>query len=209
LYEEASNGYWAIISGIITGFLTGIVASFIFLLLISRLKPKIAISPVVARGIKPQNYRIKVINKARRIKFFRDGRVLNVKARLELVTERHLHKPDNFEELDDHPLLSTQKIELRREEIFQLGPLDKKDVNETYAYRFITDEDLLKIWQNPHENTQFIRFTITATDALSNFSTVVIHEFKDKSNTFRRGNFEVGDSFNVYPGELISTPMNA
>lgn len=199
----------SIVIGIVTGFLTGIASSFIFLLLISRLKPKIAISPIIAQGLKPQNYRIKVINQTHRIKFFRDGRALNVKARLELITERHLHKPSNLEELDERPLLSSQTIELRRDELFQLGPLDKKDENESYAYRFITNEDLIAKWTNPGGNKQFIRFTITATDSLSNFSVVCTKEYKDKSKAFLRGNFEVGDSFKVHPGESIPTPVDA
>lgn len=198
----------SILIGIVTGFLTGLATSFIFLFLISQLKPKIAISSVIVQGKGPQSYRIKVINRTRRIKFFRDGRVLNVKAKLELVTERHLHKSNKLqelEELDQNRLFSSRTIKLRKDEIFELGPLDKKDQNERYAYRFITDQDLIAMWTNPEGNRQFIRFTITATDSLSNFSAVLIQEYHNKTDAFRRGNFEIGNTFNVYPGEQIST----
>ena len=200
----------SILIGIVTGFLTGLVTSFIFLSLVSQLKPKIAISPVIAQdkgspSWPSVSYSIKVINRTRCIEFFRDGRVLNVKAKLELVTETNPHKSHNLQELDEHPLLSSRTIELRRDEILQLGPLDKKDRYQGYAYRFRTDQDLIAMWTNPDGNRQFIRFTITATDPWSNFPFLYIQEYHNKKGAFRRGNFESGNTFNVYPGEQIST----
>ena len=188
---------------ILIAIVTGLAASFIFLSLISQLKPKIAISPIIAYK-DTLWYRIKVINRTPHIIFFRDGRVLNVKGRLELVTPKYPHQsnnPQESEELDQHPLFTVRRIDLVRDEIFELGPLDKKDKYERYAYRFITKQNLMAEWkEKPDGNEQFIRFTIIATDALSNFSEVHAQEYHDRAKAFQKGNFEVGNTFEISPG---------
>ncbi len=190
-----------ILWSIVIAILTGVVSSFVFLFLVSRLKPKIDISPIIARG-KTDNdrlcYRIKIINRTRPIRFInRKGNVINVKAKLELVKIGHIHY------LRKNPLLSGDDIELRKDEIFELSPLDEKDEGETYAFRFITEENLEGKWTDT--NTQFLRLRISAIDSLSNFAAVYSQCYRDKSQVFQPGNFEVGDTFEVYQPRHSST----
>src|SRR6266849_656322 len=179
----------SILIGVLTGLGTGIISSFIFLFLVSQLKPKISISDSIAQGksvngITP--YRIKVINRTHPLKFInRRGDVINVKAKLELIKLVHI---------GNDTLHSGQDINLRRPEIPRLSHLDKKDIEEKYAFRFITDEDLKQIWTDT--STQFLRFTISATDSFSNLADVFTQEYK--LSLFKPGNFVNGDTFEIY-----------
>lgn len=105
-----------------------LVAAALFLVMLSKLKPNLEVSKVIAdRG---QNngvarFAIKVINKGRR-------NAINVRAELSLVRVRIV---------PNGSVSNTRRIPLKKDSVFILQKYDKSDQEAHYAFRFTTDED--------------------------------------------------------------------
>ncbi|WP_156786032.1 hypothetical protein [Archaeoglobus veneficus] len=167
---------------IIIGVISSVIASLLFLLFLTRVRPEIEISNQIAKGKSLTTgdtiYRIKVINKTRRP-------IINIKAQLHLVTP--ITVPGGI-------LLKSKEIPLRRSEIMYLEKFDPNDENAEYAFRFVTYENIEEIWKD--DKRSFLRFRICATDSISGFTKVFIKEYHTKS-LIREGEFEFGNSMEI------------
>jgi hypothetical protein len=169
------------IIAIIIGVLSSIVASLIFLLFLSSVKPKIIISEQIAKSKSSKGelvYKIKVINKTRRP-------IMDIRASLHIVT---------LTVIPGGSLRETKEILLKRSEIMGLEKFDKKDKEGNYAFNFLTYEDIENIWDDTHS---YLRFRIYAIDSLSRFGKVFIKDYYTKRNVIKGGEFEAGESLKV------------
>jgi len=169
---------------ILIGVFSSLVASILFLLFISRIRPNIEISSSIANIPVPEahkslEYNIKVINRNKRP-------VINVRAELCLVT---------IKQIPNGSLYVTTDIKLKRNNIFEIAAFNKKAKAAEYAFRFTTFENLDKIWKN--DTKSFIRFRIYATDALTGFGRVFTHDYRVKRLAIKHGEFYSGNSFKI------------
>lgn len=164
------------------GVLSSFVASLIFLLFLTRVRPKIEISDKIAKSVSPTGepiYRIKIINKTRRS-------IINVKAELQLVTPTVT--PGGI-------IQKTKTIPLKRSEIMEISKFDLKDKTAGYAFRFVIYENLEELWKD--ETRSFLRFRVYAVDSLSGFGRVFVKEYHTKRNSIKEGDFEFGNSLEI------------
>jgi hypothetical protein len=144
------------ILAVIIGVLASVIASTIFFLFLSRLKPKIVISDQIAK--KDLNgriaYRIKTINKTR-------SELLNIKARLDLVTPK----------ADIGGMTRTiKKVPLKASEIMTMNKFNLKDKEVRYVFRFTTYEDIESFLQ---DDFSYLRFRIYAVHSFSGFGALI------------------------------------
>jgi hypothetical protein len=167
---------------IILGVLSSLVASIVFLLAISRLRPRVKISESIAKGRSAVNadiYLIKVVNRGPRP-------IINIKARLQLI--RPINVPNGaIEQFVDIPLIGSDPLEL--------VAFSKEDDMESYAYRFSTDDDLDTHWAD--DQYTYLRFTIFATDALSGFGKVFTQKYRLKRIVLKEGDFVKGQELMI------------
>ena len=169
--------------GILTGITASLVASTLFLLAASRLRPKILIAPAVAQEADQNgatSYRFKVVNKGRQ-------EAINIRAELHLVERRGV---------PGGPLRRARRLTLIRSDLFSLGDFDAKDENAEYAYRFRTTDDIDRLWERP---TQYLRLRLIATHPVSSLSRVFHQEFHDKQSSIKPGVFKFGESLEIEP----------
>ena len=149
---------------IITGVVSSIFASFIFILFLRSLRPKIIISPKISKWHTLDGkriYQIKVINKTGRS-------IMNIKAQFFLVVRRA--KPNGT-------TLAKEKIPLYNSEVMDLSKFDRKDKeDDKYAFRFGTFEDIEKLLDTNQKNP-FFRFIIYGTDSFSGFGAVFVQDY--------------------------------
>ena len=168
------------IVAILIGVLSSIVASIIFILFLRRLRPKIIISPEIAKWktIKGERiYQIKVINETGRS-------IINIKAQLFLVT--HRERPGGRTP-------ATEKIPLYKSEVMELSKFDLKDTEDNHAFRFDTETDIEKLWNNEES---FFRFKIYGTDSFSGFGKVFVQDYLKKESIVK-GDFHAGNSLEI------------
>lgn len=170
------------ILAIIIGILSSFLASIIFLLFLTRVRPNIVISDKIAKSISSKTnntvYIIKVVNKTGRS-------IIDIKAELHLI---------NLVIMPGGILKNTQKITLKNSELMEIAKIDLKDKEADLGdYRFITYEDIEEIW----DNNKFLRFKISAKDSLSGFSRVFTKNYHVKRNSIKEGKFEVGNSLEI------------
>ena len=89
---------------------------------------------------------------------------------------------------------NTNKIALKTSEIMEISKFDLKDEMANYAYRFIVNENIEKIWEN---SNSFLRFKISAKDSLSGFSRVFTKNYHTKINSIQEGKFEAGNTLEI------------
>ena|SRR5579859_6214868 len=167
---------------IILGILSSLVASIVFLLLLSTLRPNIEISESIAQGkdaLDASMYSIKVINRGRRS-------VMNVKAQLQLIEPTNAPN-GTIEEASDIPLEGTDPLEL--------AAFSRKDDTEGYACRFSTLEDMDKCWAD--DKHAYLRFRIFATDSLSGLGRVFTQKYRLKRIALRNGSFVKGHELTI------------
>lgn len=168
---------------IIIGVLSSFVASLIFLIFLTRIRPNIIISDKIAKNTESitgdVTYKIKLINKTPRS-------IMNVKAQLKLVSLTAM--PGGIIE-------ENITIPLKINEIMEIPKFDLKDKNAEYAYRLTTIENIEKLWEDDAQS--FLRFKISATDSLSGFGKVFYNDYYVKKISIEEGGFEFGNSFNI------------
>ncbi len=167
---------------VIIGILSSLAASLMFLLFLTRIRPKIIISDQISKGIGSRGervYRIKIINKTHRP-------IINVKAQLHLMTPTVT--PGGI-------IMKSKEIPLKRSEIMQISKFDVKDKTAGYAFRFLTYENIEDLWQE--DTRSFLRFRIYATDSLSGFSRVFSKDYHTKRNSIKEGDFVFGSSLEI------------
>lgn len=169
-----------LLNNLLVGVVSGVAASALFFVLLRRLRPRIGISPFIARSIQGgyTYYDFKIVNLGARS-------AIDIRVHLVVAT------PKNVE---GGPIYRTQGIELTKDTFFELGRLDERDQNAYYALRFTTVEDIDALWKDDNSH---IRLRVMATDAESGFSRAFMHDFRIKRTTIKDGQHEFGRSLVV------------
>lgn len=172
-----------ILDKIVLAVFVGLITSGIFLIILSRFKPKIDISPKIARGISTKTgevvYRIKVINRTR-------SPLTDIKAQL------HIYK--NYQTATGE-IWKSDPIELKRADPISINKYNRKDEDSDYAYRFLTYVILDEKWSD--DSSQFLRFRIFARHSLSGFGGFFFKDYRLKRNSIMEGDFSKGDTFEI------------
>lgn len=156
---------------IFLGIITSFVASLVFTYLFTRLKPDLKISDEIA--FKNGTFKIKVINKSKYA-------ATNIKADISYIG--YFPVPGGRER-------RSYRIELQRDNIFDIDKFEKKSEHANNTYRFVTIENLREgLNENNHK---YIRFKITATHSLSNIGKVFEKQYH--LNQIINGEFAFGN----------------
>src|SRR4051812_43613866 len=119
---------------LLAGLLAALIATGLWSFGLTRLKPKIDISPVIAYADDEENgrrvYRVKIINKRRRT-------VANLRCEMDLLTPRNV-KGGQVEHRTG--------IKLRTNTLILLPGARRKDAEFKNIFRFGTNEDLHDLW---------------------------------------------------------------
>ncbi len=170
------------LQSILIGVLSSLVASIVFLLFLTRLRPKIEISNQVARTVTSTGktiYRIKIINKSR-------VPIMNIRAQLHVMTPTTV--PSGI-------IYVSKDISFQQSAVMELSKLDKQDKTAAYAYRFRTYDSLDDLWNN--DSQSYLRFRVQATHSVSGFSKVFRKDYYTKRNSIVDGEFDFGNSVNI------------
>jgi hypothetical protein len=160
----------------------GVLSSFVFLLLASRLRPSIDISREIAKmpvggcGPSAGGYAIKVVNKSKRT-------AIEVRARLAL-TEPTVVPGGSINATTDYVL--------EKDSLFEL-PGQGREAEDS-AFRFITYQDIEASW---HDGKSYILFSLVAKDSLSGFGKAITRKYEVKRDKLKSGVFEVGSSMRI------------
>jgi hypothetical protein len=171
-----------LLTSVVTGVVASLVASGVFLFFLTRLRPKVEISPVISKSLDTDNnpvYSVKIVNKSRRS-------LINIKAQLQLVGPA-IVPGGMIEGVKEVPLYGDNPLEI-------LG-FKSSDKTEKYAYRFTILEDLEKALL--YEQQTYLRIIIFATDSVSGFSRAFSQEYQTKRNSFKEGDFVLGREMDI------------
>jgi len=168
---------------VVLAILVGLVTSAIFFAVLALFRPRIEISPVIARDVSTKNgaaiYRIKIINKTH-------DAITDIRAQM------HIFKHD---QTASGEILVSDAVELKCADPLSIDRFNKKDEDASYAYRFLTYEDLDSRWSD--DNIQFVRFRIFARHATSGLGATFKQDYRLKRQAIVDGNFSKGDTFKV------------
>ena len=172
-----------LIDKVVLAVLIGVVSSAIFFFVLSRLTPKLEISPQIAKGRSTLDgatiYRIKVINRTKKP-------VTDIRAQLHRITSY---------QTKGGAIFKSKPLKLQRSAPLVIDKYDKKDPDAGYAYRFLTFEDLDSIWED--DTVQHLMFRIVCKHSLSGFGGVFKMPYRVKKATIKSGDFAKGDSFEI------------
>ena len=170
------------LQNLVIGAIGSLIASILFLLSLYQLRPKIAISPEIAKTSYDGKtvYAIKIINSGNRD-------VVDIRAELLMLEPRVM---------DGGIGKNILQFSLAREQWFLLHPISKsKDGNEfNNTFEFITADNIHDDWAK-HENS-YLLFQVHAQDVLSWFSEVFSHEYYSWEDIIE-GRFSVGSSMKI------------
>lgn len=170
-----------IVSAIVTGVFSSFVASLFFLLVLSKLRPEIAISEkIAATAIDGQIvYQIKIKNCSTK------RSIVGIRAELHLISSRAAPRGR---------LSEAEEISLTRKDPIIIEPYNNKDHEAMYAARFKTYEDLARLWD---DSTHYLRFVIYGSDSLSGLGKTFEQKYTLKRTDIIEGDFCVGDSSEI------------
>jgi len=161
----------------------GLITSGIFFVILSRFKPKIDISPKIAQGVSTKTgvtvYRIKIINRTR-------APITNIRAQLHIFKSYQTATGE---------IWKSNAIELKRSDPIGIDKYDKKDKSASYAFRFLTYDDLDEMWSD--DSSQFLRFRIIARHSASGFGGFFFRDYRLKRNSIKEGEFSKGNTFEI------------
>jgi len=166
---------------ILTGVASSIVASIVFLFFISRFRPKIEISPYIAKheDANGTSYVFKMINKTKRP-------IINVRCHASLVT--HKVVPGGV-------ALYNNSLNLISSERYMLDKYDKKDNDAKYAWRIATKDEIEDNWNE--DQSSYIVLKVIATDSFTGFSKYFSQTFYIKRDSLKFGSHCYGDNLAV------------
>jgi hypothetical protein len=157
------------------GAFSSLMASLIYLIILSCLRPKLKISKDIANY--DGRYFIKVINRS-------FGKVYDINVELLKMIPVNTTGGQN---------LRFSRIDLRNSKIWYMTGFRGKSEHATYAVLFSTEEDLSAIWTN---NNEILHFKIIAKHAFSGFVKVKTQVYH--CNTcIKKGSFEFGNSLKI------------
>lgn len=161
-----------IVTYIVTGVLSSLVAAGVFLGFLRAIRPRITICDGIARSeIREEergSHSIKVVNRS----WFR---LIDIDVRLDLI-RRHASPPEG------HPLLTVTNVPLVSSHMFDLAPCHPlwRDQEAKYAVRFAVKGNLEDYWPEDERTNRlqdFLLFRVAATHSLSGFRRVVEKRF--------------------------------
>ncbi|WP_369765218.1 hypothetical protein [Flavobacterium sp. WC2429] len=156
---------------IFLGIITSFVASIVFTYLFTRLKPNLKISDEIA--FRNGTFKIKIINKSKYA-------ATNIKADMSYIG--YFNVPGGRER-------RSYKIDLLKDNIFDIDKFEKKSEHANNTYRFVTRQNLREGFTE--SNSEYIRFKITATHSLSNIGKVFEKQYN--VNQITNGEFSFGN----------------
>lgn len=165
-----------IYSAILTGVISGIIASVFFMLILLKIKPKVSISQEICISRTKEGkevHQIKVVNNTRAM-------LVNVKYSL------------HYCEVYGDGIVTIHHIEALKSPITTITKYDKKDKLSKYAVRLSYDLDEEKY---PLDENHKLLFTFLADHAVSNTTKSMEVEYYAKD--VKRGVFESGTSTKV------------
>lgn len=177
------------------GVLGGLIASLVFLLTLSLVRPRLQISPeiamVPAEGPGEENeYRFKAVNRSRRA-------CVDVDILAYVVTTRPIpaKKQGKF---GTHRFLDP--IDLRRHQGAMIPGYRRSDEAQKFAHLIRFEESAAKVLHKAHkaESSAFILVRIVARDSWTGFPRMFEREFR-LSSQIRTGVFSSGSSFEIHP----------
>ena len=170
-----------IITGLLTGFVSAICASAVFVLLMYRQRPKLQLSTEIAKTtIDGQTfYALKVINIGRRD-------AISIVAELILIQQTVVEGGIGYNVIE---------LDLVRNKVFHLRPLSKVGDKFGAVFEFITTEDLGTEWKNFHDS--YLVFRVTAQDSLSLSTHVFTSEFESPEKAIVVGRFAKGAKMTI------------
>jgi len=170
-----------IITGLLTGFVSALCASAVFVLLMYRQRPKLQLSTKIAKTtIDGQTfYALKVINTGRRD-------AISIVAELVLIQQTVVEGGIGYNVIE---------LDLVRNKLFHLRPLSKVGDKFGAVFEFLTTEDLETEWENFHDS--YLVFRVTAQDSLSLFTHVFTAEFESPEKAIVVGRFAKGAKMTI------------
>ena len=168
------SGTWALVASVCAS----LTASVIFLVLLTRVRPRVEISAKVARSVRngQLSHGVKIINRSR-------ADLVDIRVRLDRIEIT----PD----VNGYLKVRTP-IPLRFDEILVLPRFKRKDKEHEYAYRFTTTEDVAG---RMDEAISILRFQLVAKHSVSGFSRAFSQNFR--VSDIVDGNFAVGNTFEI------------
>ena len=170
-----------IITSLLTGILSSLGASAVFVYLMYRQRPELQLSTKIAKTTIGGNtvYAFKVINAGKR-----DA--------ISVIAELFLIQPHVVEGGIGYNIM---EIDLVRNKLFHMRPLKKVGDKFGAVFEFITTEDLESEWDG--FKNSYILFRVTAQDSISQFTHVFTSEFKTSENTIVCGRFGKGANMEI------------
>lgn len=184
-------------SAIITGVLASSIASFLFILILFRVRPQFSISPHLAKDTDPNtNETVFVFKVKNNSPFFK---IYDLKCSIGVFEIIPSHNSEDTKRTDDKvDLINDNKWVLARFNIRHISQWLNREKKLTtrsdYAAQFGTKFDLKTVI----ENRKMIRVEAIAKHPLSGFSKVKFEEYKHISQIVN-GSFCSGNSFKIKP----------
>jgi hypothetical protein len=172
------------------GVAAGVVASVVFLLVLSALRPRLKISTAIAKtatddGNPEFRYRFKVVNRSRRS-------CVDVKMSAYLVRSRLV--PDGR---NGHAITRVmRRVDLRRSGEVIPG-YRRKDINCSFAQRVRVADETITAWHTSDQQV-YLLIHVVARDGWSGFPRLFEREYRLGSQV-QDGTFEAGRSFKIVP----------
>lgn len=165
------------------GVISSLTASVVFLLVLSKLRPRLEISDKIAWTMADnrKEFHIKIINRTK-------NPIVNIKTELLLAKWRNV---------SGGRIYSSMPIELRQSEALQISGFtsDPEDNKAEYAIRFTALEDIDQLWAND-ENTSLI-FRVYGVHSISNLGRAFQRTYHRKATSLKYGDFKFGNSLEI------------
>ncbi len=174
-----------VIISLLTGFISALVASAVFVYVMYSQRPKLALSRHLARTTFEGKtfYAIKVVNIGRRDAF-------SVNAELLLIQPHTVEGGTGYNVIE---------ISLVRNQLFHIRPISRVGDKFGAVFEFIVVDDLEAVWDKFRNS--YLLFRVTAQDPLSLFSHVFSSEYLSPEQAIVPGRFAKGASMKIAPQE--------
>lgn len=181
--KKGEPGVETWLNALVTGVLSGMVASLLFLLALRQFRPKVSISPFIAREVDSLGeirYRFKVVNRS-----FRPA----VDVGVYLYRDRPRKVFGGVSAI--HCL---KRIPLSDIHINLIPGRRIRDKDARHARRYLCDADLLAYW--PSDEFESVVLKVVCRDGFTGVCRIVEQRFELHS-TIRDGHFAFGDNLEV------------
>jgi len=171
------------VEAILCGIIGGLVGSSLFLIILSRFRPKLAISKVmsVAEYEGKKVYSFKVLNIGSR-------RAISIRAELYIIGYRAVKGASGRGK-------KYYQIPLLKEHFIRLEPLGEKS-GEFSSFEFSTDIDLEAEWKSKKES--YMLCFVTAQDDLTSFNKTFEVSYDSLNESLKKGRFGYGKDMTVH-----------